>query len=308
MGLDVYAQFEAEALCTDLQTEAYPIEVQSQQGQFVFDPSQSEYLLQCTQSVSQVMAYQQRQYGAYSILSADDVKKIVTFDKDHDVKIKFVVQPQTPTMFFNRGANVYVNLAAQRPDDFDRSLDHEYGHIQDSAYLAKKYPELRNYAKTGQITLEDLRKLVDIFFAEARSGLNPKDQQRYDELKTKIFGDVKSYEIEIIKRLIFFLGEGFRYGAEINTKEFRDFFLSDQFLHMKKGKMVPENAYSRGQFDSQTGQKLDLKRTLILARIYEMGIEDEFPLDNEEAENIPLEHIEFFRLYLRGSAKIQEQI
>lgn len=306
MPIDQMTQFEVEDLCQEFKSQGYPIEVEIQTGKVFLDAKQDAFIPNCQTVLLQVVDIQEKRHGNNKLLLSKDVGMLVNFDATHkDVKLRFVLRAGTPVMFFMQGTTVFVNLAEQRPDDFDRSLKHEYGHVRDNTYLASQEPILKDFATTGFATPEVSQKLMQSYLNLARSNLDPQEQKRFDDLKLGILGDLTKYDIGLLNILIFHFAEAFRYGEEITTKDFRGYFLSDEFKHMKRGQNIPENAYAKGQMSSVTGQNLDLKRTLVLARIQEMGIQNEFPLNQEEAKKIPVDHVEFFCLFLRGVSRLQ---
>lgn len=90
------------------------------------------------------------------------------------------------------------------------------------------------------------------------------------------------------------------------TSQKRGQVLNIEFCFIKLRKSVAdEGVYIRNQVTLRNGRTLDLGSLLTVARVQEMGVEDEFfgneDFDQARVDALDPEEIEFFRLYIRGA-------
>lgn len=271
--------------------------------------SAREYIRQCEQIFEDARDFQLSKYRFEPrLLTPSQFRQVTHFAKSHGLKVRICgYGSAAPSTFSLRGRTLSISPRApyNMPKWLTWSLDHEYGHARDNRLFVARAPRLRKLTVRGEWDESAGKEYVFTVMRFMREGLSRSDRLKFDRLRRKVLGDLDRYNDRSLKLLVRHFAELFRKGEEILDERFESFVMDDRYFQLRDG--VPERYYRRLSVTNRNGERVDLRRLLIVAALQEADLWEKFTghpnYDPLSLDFISSSHLKFFRLCIRGASR-----
>lgn len=290
------------------------VSIELHEGSVVM-PDSSHYDETCRLLLTEAMRYHrdvlQLEPAPWNSVS---IRTVTDYARAHQLSVRFYGQDAP------HGLGYAISAGARRlglgtavpcplPEDLGRILDHEFGHICDSALWKRFSPDLETVFWKERMTPAEVQQVYEAFLKVLTfGGLERKRRRVSQQAHDLFFGKSHKAQGEQVQQANKLLAEIVRYGEEIYDERWRRYMLTGRMpLLFRKGDQRRHEDYEHMKSERTDRTSSYLGSVVIAAALQEAGLWESFSQRNDFdphiAEILDPVHIQFCRSLIRASSR-----
>ncbi len=178
--------------------------------------------------------------------------------------------------------------------------DHEIAHQTDIQEMKQAFPDIQHLFNNARLSREAMITKLNAYLDYFGRDLVTDDKEDYEALRREFFGNFKCFSEDDLIHIGLIFYETLRYAYENQDPRLKTYVFSKDFLSFKEGKSM-----GKVEVTSASGERVDLKKAVIKARLIEAELWEGFTqlndFDNNKANEVNGDLVLFFRLAIMGT-------